>query len=131
MYFICGCLHACYTKKKFRFPTNILLMQSGSIFISIIYLDTSPLILRQFSTIKSVISRIEQVYLSVYIYFLKFKLGSSTRVCIFLLSVTKIETVCFKKTKIHELNELTQIKILKRTCQNFCPLSIYQIEQVF
>lgn len=103
------------TLKKVRFQTNIFLIQSGVYLYYQHYLDTSLLILRQFSTIKSVISHIDQVYngknlkRARMLTFRNLNLVQVARFC-FLLSVTKIEIVCFKKAEIHKLNKLTQVQ---------------------
>lgn len=103
------------TLKKVRFQTNIFLIQSGVYLHYQHYLDTSLLILRQFSTIKSVISHIDQVYNGKNLKrarMLTFRNLNLVQVArfFFLLSVTKIEIVCFKKAEIHKLNKLTQIQ---------------------
>jgi len=111
MYLICGCLQAYYTEKgplsnQYLSYTKRLCLYYQH------YLDTSLLILRQFSTIKSVISHIDQVYngknlkRARMLTFRNLNLVQVPRFS-FLLSVTKIEIVCFKKAEIHKLNKLT------------------------
>lgn len=86
------------TLKKVRFQTNIFLIQSGVYLYYQHYLDTSLLILRQFSTIKSVISHIDQVYngknlkRARMLTFRNLNLVQVARFS-FLLSVTQIEIV--------------------------------------